>query len=233
MSAGWAAWPWELPVSALVTKLHQISGENRFCPKVRSNSSSAAVLQWPGKEIFYSSEQGKDFRNARIVRETILSLPPHHVGQLGVQADTSSVGVSCTGVLGFCSVWVAAESTPRVRFSAMHPVCGITQQGAPSADHSQSFLNCKSSLSWVVGPCSHSTALWLLPRRPCLLSRGNTTPWESWPLFCHTVTWPLTAAVPGVAWHPSGYVFISKPFLNRENSAQDSRLLIIYALNGS
>lgn len=78
--------------------------------------------------------------------------------------------------LGFYSVWVAAESTPRVRFSAVHPVCGITQRGAPSADHSQSFLNCKSSLSWVVGPCSHSTALWLLPRRPCLLSRGNTTP---------------------------------------------------------
>lgn len=135
--------------------------------------------------------------------------------------------------LGFYSVWVAAESTPRVRFSAVHPVCGITQRGAPSADHSQSFLSCKSSLSWVVEPCSHSTALWLLPRRPCLLSRGNTTPWESWHLFCHTVTWPRTAAVPGIAWHPSGYVFISKPFLNRKNSAQDSRLLIIYALNGS
>lgn len=79
-------------------------------------------------------------------------------------------------------MWVAAAAAGQGQralseFSTVHPVCGITLLGAPSADPSaESFESCESFLSWVVGPCSHGIALWLLPGRLCLLSNGNITP---------------------------------------------------------
>lgn len=63
-------------------------------------------------------------------------------------------------------VWVAAAVAGRGQ-RAVQPAYGITLPAAPSADHSKSFGSCQSSLSWVLGPCSHGFAPRLLPGRPC------------------------------------------------------------------